>query len=81
MSRQRLGDWEGDTVHGQSAHLVTLVERKSRFTLAKRVFSKTKQEVADAMIALLATVTAKVTLTLDNGVNLLITFVSARPLK
>ncbi|MEZ5534095.1 MAG: IS30 family transposase [Thiolinea sp.] len=66
-SRQRLGDWEGDTVHGQSAHLVTLVERKSRFTLAKRVFSKTKQEVADAMIALLATVTAKVTLTLDNG--------------
>lgn len=65
--RSRLGDWEGDTVHGQSAHLVTLVDRKSRFTLAKRVFNKTKQIVGDAMIELLATVEAKVTLTLDNG--------------
>jgi len=49
-TRQRLGDWEGDTVHGQSAHLVTLVDRKSRFTLAKRVFSKTKQAVGDARV-------------------------------
>jgi IS30 family transposase len=65
--RSRLGDWEGDTVHGQSAHLVTLVDRKSRFTLAKRVFNKTKQVVGDAMIELLATVEAKITLTLDNG--------------
>lgn len=65
--RSRLGDWEGDTVHGQSAHLVTLVDRKSRFTLAKRVFNKTKQVVGDAMIELLTTVEAKITLTLDNG--------------
>ena len=65
--RARLGDWEGDTVHGQSAHLVTLVERKSRFTLAKRVFDKTKQTVGNAMIELFSQVTAKVTLTLDNG--------------
>ena len=65
--RSRLGDWEGDTVHGQSAHLVTLVDRKSRFALVRRVFDKTKQTVGDAMIELLATVEAKVTLTLDNG--------------
>ena len=39
--RSRLGDWEGDTVHGQNAHLVTLVDRASRFTLVKRVFDKT----------------------------------------
>ena len=65
--RQRLGDWEGDTVHGQSAHLVTLVDRKSRFTLVKRVLNKTKQTVGDAMINLLSQVSAKVTLTLDNG--------------
>lgn len=65
--RSRLGDWEGDTVHGQSAHLVTLVDRKSRFTLAKRVFDKTKQTVGDAMIDLLEKVDAKITLTLDNG--------------
>jgi IS30 family transposase len=48
----RLGDWEGDTVHGQNAHLVTLVERISRFSPVKRVFSKTKEEITDAMIEL-----------------------------
>lgn len=66
-TRDRLGDWEGDTVYGQSAHLVTLVDRKSRFTLAKRVFDKTKETVGNAMIDLLGKVSAKVTLTLDNG--------------
>lgn len=66
-NRSRLGDWEGDTVHGQSAHLVTLVDRKSRFTLVKRVFSKSKQEVGDALIELLGKVSKKHTLTLDNG--------------
>lgn len=65
--RNRLGDWEGDMIHGQSAHLVTLVERSSRFTLARRVFSKQKREVADAMIGLLNQVNKKRTLTLDNG--------------
>lgn len=66
-ARSRLGDWEGDTVHGQSAYLVTLVDRKSRFALVKRVFDKTKKTVGDAMIELFASVDAKVTLTLDNG--------------
>jgi IS30 family transposase len=46
----RLGDLEGDKVHGQNAHLVSLVERTSRFSLVKRVLSKTKEEIADAMI-------------------------------
>ena len=65
--RKRLGDWEGDTVHGQDAHLVTLVDRSSRFTLAKRVFSKTKEDVANAMISMLGSVHSNLTLTLDNG--------------
>ena len=65
--RTRLGDWEGDTVHGQSAHLVTLVERKSRFTLFKRVWSKNKKEVGNALIELLNRVALKKTVTLDNG--------------
>lgn len=65
--RERLGDWEGDTIHGQSAHLVTLVDRKSRFTLAERVFSKHKHVVGDALIKLLNQVSLKQTLTLDNG--------------
>jgi IS30 family transposase len=66
-TRTRLGDWEGDTVHGQNATLVTLVDRKSRFTLVKRVFSKTKTEVAAAMIELLQQVHTVLTVTLDNG--------------
>lgn len=65
--RTRIGDWEGDTVHGQNAHLVTLVDRTSRFTLAKRVLRKTKEEVADAMLELLGKVTSVRTVTLDNG--------------
>ena len=35
--RSLLGDWECDTVYGQDAHLVTLVDRKSRFTLIGKV--------------------------------------------
>jgi IS30 family transposase len=65
--RVHIGDWEGDTVHGQNAHLVTLVDRKSRFTLAKRVLRKTKELVADAMLALLRNVSLVRTITLDNG--------------
>jgi IS30 family transposase len=65
--RKRIGDWEGDTVHGQNAHLVTLVDRTSRFTLAKRVFRKTKEEVADAMLELFRKVLSVRTVTLDNG--------------
>ena len=65
--RSRLGDWEGDTVHGQDAHLVTLVDRTSRFTLVKRVTNKTKIEVANAMIQMLKSVSSVLTLTLDNG--------------
>lgn len=66
-TRRRIGDWEGDMVHGQEAYLVTLVERKSRFTLAKRVFSKTKEEVNEMMIAMLSPIRSALTLTLDNG--------------
>jgi len=65
--RKRLGDWEGDTVHGQNAHLVTLVDRTSRFTLVQRIFSKTKEEVANAMINMFSKVHSVLTVTLDNG--------------
>jgi len=65
--RERFGDWEGDTVHGQNAHLVTLVDRATRFTLVKRVFDKTKGVVADALISMLGGVHSALTLTLDNG--------------
>ena len=51
--RQRMGDWEGDTVFGQDAYLVTLVDRKSRLTLIGKVCNKTATTVANEMISLL----------------------------
>jgi len=65
--RERIGDWEGDTVHGQNAHLVTLVDRSTRFTLVRRVPNKTKETVADAMLEMLSKVHTVKTITLDNG--------------
>ncbi len=65
--RLRIGDWEGDTVHGINAHLVTLVDRYSRFTLVKRVARRTKEEVSNAMITLFSKVHTALTVTLDNG--------------
>lgn len=69
--RKRLGDWEGDAVHWQNAHLVTVVDRPSRYTLVQRVFSRTKEEVANAMIDMLNKVHSVLTITLDNGGSLL----------
>jgi hypothetical protein len=40
-------------MHGQSVHLVTLVERKTRYTLFKSTWSKNKKEVGYALIELL----------------------------
>ena len=65
--RSRLGDWEGDLVHGVNASLVTLVDRTSRFTLAQRVNRKSKEAVADALILMLGKVHSALTVTLDNG--------------
>ena len=65
--RSRLGDWEGDTIYGQDAHLVTLVDRKSRYTLIDKVDTKQAETVADSMIKLLRWVSSVCTITLDNG--------------
>ena len=65
--RSRVGDWEGDTVYGQDAHLVTLVDRKSRYTLIDKVDTKQAETVADSMINLLGQVSSVCTITLDNG--------------
>jgi transposase, IS30 family len=65
--RSRLGDWEGDTVYGQDAYLVTLVDRKSRFTLIGKVDTKQAETVSACMINLLKRVPLVHTITLDNG--------------
>ncbi|BBP05223.1 hypothetical protein TPL01_24260 [Sulfuriferula plumbiphila] len=69
-SRKRFGGWEGDLVigAGQQQTLVTLNERKSRYSLIAHVPFKTAQVVSDAMIYLLMPVAAFVhTVTADYG--------------
>jgi IS30 family transposase len=69
-TRERLGDWEADTVLGKqgSGVLVTLAERKSRFYLVKRVPSKRADVVRDAVIEMLKPYVEHVhTITFDNG--------------
>jgi IS30 family transposase len=53
--RSRIGDWEGDTVIGKGHQgvLVTLVERKSRYTLAAPLNSRHSAGVTQAIIDLL----------------------------
>jgi IS30 family transposase len=69
-SRQRLGDWEVDTVigKGQQQAIVTLTERKSRLALIRKVDQRTAQAVKDAILVLLQPWMAQThTLTSDNG--------------
>ena len=68
--RERLGDWEIDTLIGQSHHgaLVSLVDRKSRYTLLQPVTQRLANLVADATISLLHPFADFVhTITGDNG--------------
>jgi IS30 family transposase len=68
--RKRLGDWEVDTVFGKDHKqaLVTLTERKSRFTLLGKVSQRSAQAVQDQICQLLLPVQDKVhTLTSDHG--------------
>jgi transposase, IS30 family len=69
-TRERLGDWEADLVigAGQQGALVTLNERRSRFTLMAYVETKEAQTVSDTIIRLLKPFAGHVhTLTTDNG--------------
>jgi IS30 family transposase len=68
--RERIGDWEGDTIisAGRQGAIVTLVERKSRFTLLKQVANRTAAVVEEAILDLLGPYqTATHTITFDNG--------------
>jgi transposase, IS30 family len=67
--RTRFGDWEVDLMLGkdQQGVIVTLTERKSRFTLLRSVSSKQSDLVAQAVIALLKWVAPLESITADNG--------------
>ena len=69
-TKSRIGDWEIDTITGKNSkgYLVTVVERKSRLTLIKRVPDKQSDEMAKAIIKLLRPHKESVlTITADNG--------------
>lgn len=68
--KNRIGDWEGDTVIGKNHRgaLVTLAERKSRYILAAQVPGKHAPGVTAAVTRLLRPHKGKCyTMTFDNG--------------
>src|SRR3972149_490139 len=67
--RTRLGDWGGDLIigKGHKGAFGTLTERKSRFTLIRRVTAQSAEQVTDAVLALLHWVAHLETITADNG--------------
>ena len=70
QERQRVGDWEGDTVigRGHKGVLVTLVERKSRYTLVRALPNREAAPVSAAIIEMLSPHKERcLTLTFDNG--------------
>jgi len=69
-TRERLGDWEADTILGKGrCHaIVTLTERKSRLALLSKVERRTAELVGEAIIHLLQPLTDLLhTITGDNG--------------
>jgi IS30 family transposase len=68
--RQRIGDWEVDTIVGKGHRqaIVTLTERKSRFALLRKVGRRSADLVGEAVIDLLQPFSEHLfTITGDNG--------------
>jgi IS30 family transposase len=70
-TRATVGHWEGDLIQGanKSGYLVTLVERRTRFTLLDRTASKEAREVTRTICRLFGKMpqASRLSLTLDNG--------------
>ena len=69
--RQRIGDWEGDTVRGKSnsGHLITYVERKSGYLVAGKVEHATMENINAFTIREFTKVPCgkRLSITYDNG--------------
>lgn len=68
--RSRLGDWEADTIVSpqRKSVLVSLVERKSRFSLLAKIPNKRASQLTQSVVRLMAPLKARVlTITSDNG--------------
>ena len=69
-AKARIGDWEIDTITGKNSkgYLITVVERKSKLTLIKRVPDRQSEQMAKAIVQLLRPYKDNVlTITADNG--------------
>ncbi|MBW2202491.1 MAG: IS30 family transposase [Deltaproteobacteria bacterium] len=69
-AKARIGDWEIDTITGKNSkgYLITVVERKSKLTLIKRVPDRQSEQMAKAIAQLLRPYKDNVlTITADNG--------------
>lgn len=64
--RQKIGHWEGDTVHGKKGNVVTLLDRKTRFFNARKTQYRSKDQVGRRLIQMLGDHEAR-SLTVDNG--------------
>lgn len=69
-SRHYFGDWEADLVEGSkgTGFILTLADRKSRFTLFRKIPNKTKRVVTKAIIEALRPFKVR-TITYDNGLE------------
>jgi IS30 family transposase len=68
--KSRIGDWEGDTIIGakHKGAILTLVERKSKYTIMEKLKAKTAEEVVIAIERRFSELPYKVcTMTFDNG--------------
>ena len=70
-AREVFGHWEGDLINGApgTGHLVTLVERKTRFALVGWIRTREAKEVTRMVVRLMAELPAHIrrSLTFDNG--------------
>jgi IS30 family transposase len=70
-SKTQAGHWEGDTVEGgdKKGYILTYVERKTKYTLARRLANKSAENVVKASRGAFKDLpeAMKKTITLDNG--------------
>ena len=70
--RKRKGDWEADTVVGRRGRgpvVVSLVERRTRYTKLRLVKRGTARAVGDAVVGALSGMSHRKTITADNGLE------------
>ncbi|WP_143728830.1 IS30 family transposase [Microbulbifer sp. GL-2] len=68
----RIGDWEGDTIigKGRGGALLTMVERKTLYTVIVRLTGKRSDLLAEAAVSHMVSIKDKIkTITFDNGLE------------